>query len=116
MKNNYKKEVYTSLALISQLGIHVMVPMIGCTLIGVFIDNKFETFLTIPFLIIGVLSGGRNAYVLAKKANVKTEGEKRSIKEQEIVEAAIESYRRVNEEQRGECDNASFESYDENKK
>lgn len=93
MKNDYKKEVYASLALISQLGIHIMVPTILCTLIGVYVDGKFGTFLTLPLLVIGILSGGRNAYVLAKKASFQTEGEKKSIEEQKLVDEALKSWK-----------------------
>lgn len=62
----YKKEVFRSLALITQLGIHVMVPIFMCLFIGYFIDKKFGTSTILVFLIVGMLAGGRNAYMLAK--------------------------------------------------
>lgn len=62
----YKKEVFRSLALISQLGISVMVPMFLCLAIGLFLDKQFNTWFTIPLMILGILAGGRNAYILAK--------------------------------------------------
>ncbi len=62
----YKKEVFRSLALITQLGIHVMVPIFMCLFIGYIIDKKFGTSTILAFLIVGMLAGGRNAYMLAK--------------------------------------------------
>lgn len=62
----YKKEVFRSLALLSQLGVSVMVPVFLCLFIGLTIDKKFGTSLTLILLILGILAGGRNAYILAK--------------------------------------------------
>lgn len=74
----YKKEVFRSLSLISQLGISVMVPIFMCLAVGLFIDNRFGTACTIWLLILGILAGGRNAYILAKSViseNEKDKGE-----------------------------------------
>ncbi len=61
----YKKGVYKSLALITQLGISMMVP-IGCMVaLGIWIDNQFHTAFVIPFMILGILAGGRNVYKMA---------------------------------------------------
>lgn len=62
----YKKEVFRSLALITQLGIHMMVPVFMCLFIGYLIDKKFGTSTILIFLVAGILAGGRNAYMLAK--------------------------------------------------
>lgn len=63
-----RKSVFRSFALITQLGLHIMVPIALCVAVGVLIDNKFGTFWVIPLLIIGMLAGGRNAYKLAMSA------------------------------------------------
>lgn len=60
-----KKNPYRNLVLISQLGIHIMVPIFFCLAIGIFLDEKFSTAFTLPLLILGILAGGRNAYLLA---------------------------------------------------
>lgn len=65
----YKKSVYKTFALITQLGISMIVPVVMCTLLGVFLENKFSISVTIPLIILGVLAGGRNVYILAKNAN-----------------------------------------------
>ena len=62
----YKKEVFRSLALITQLGISVMVPVFMCLFIGYVIDKKFGTSTMLILLILGIMAGGRNAYMLAK--------------------------------------------------
>lgn len=52
----YKQSVYKTFALISQLGISILVPILLCTFF-------------IPLVIVGVLAGLRNAWVLARHAN-----------------------------------------------
>ncbi len=60
------KKVYQTLALISQLGISMIAPVILCTILGVYLDEKFSLSLTIPLIILGILAGGRNVYVLVR--------------------------------------------------
>lgn len=60
------KKVYKTLALISQLGISMIVPILLCTVIGVYLDEKLSLPLTIPLIVLGILAGGRNAYVLVR--------------------------------------------------
>lgn len=63
MRNN--KSVFRNIALITQLGIHMLTPVFLCVAAGVYIDNKFSTYFTLPLLIVGILAGARNAYRLA---------------------------------------------------
>ena len=63
--SKYKRSVFKSFALITQLGISVMVPIALCVGAGVLIDRHFGTWWTVPLLVLGILAGGRNAYVLA---------------------------------------------------
>lgn len=65
----YKKSVYNTLALISQLGISIVVPIFLCTFAGVFLEEKFSIPVTVPMIILGVLAGARNAYYLVRHAN-----------------------------------------------
>ena len=60
------KKVYQTLALISQLGISMIAPVILCTVLGVYLDEKFSLSLTIPLIILGILAGGRNVYALVR--------------------------------------------------
>lgn len=71
-----KKSVYTTFALISQLGISMIVPIFLCTFIGMKLDERFGWATTIPMILIGILAGSRNAYVLVKHASSVIEAEK----------------------------------------
>lgn len=64
MKNN--KSVFQTFSLISQLGISMIAPVILCTVAGVWLEEKFSVPLTIPFILVGILAGGRNVYALVK--------------------------------------------------
>ena len=72
----HRKSVYTTFTLISQLGISIVVPVFLCTFIGMKIDQRFGTSFTIPMILIGVLSGIRNAYVMIRQATKVMESEK----------------------------------------
>lgn len=65
----YKRSVHKTFALISQLGISMIVPILMCTLLGSWLQEKFSVPVFIPFVIMGVLAGGRNVYYMARHAN-----------------------------------------------
>lgn len=52
------------LLMITQVSITLLAPIILCTAIGVWLDGKFGWHTTIVLLILGIISGGRSAYVL----------------------------------------------------
>ena len=59
-----------NLALISQLGFSMIVPIIGCFLFGNYLDTRFSTgniFLLI-FTILGVLAAFRNLFIIGMKS------------------------------------------------
>lgn len=70
----YKKSVFRSLAMVTQLGLSVLTPIFLCTLAGYYIDSWFGTKSMVFLIIIGAMAGGRCAYVLAVKT---LEAEKR---------------------------------------
>lgn len=85
---SYRKEVFRSLSMISQIGVSVMVPVFLCVFIGVTIDKYFNTSTLLIFLFLGIGAGMRNAYILAMKVmseNVreKEEADKKKRKERE---------------------------------
>lgn len=59
---------YQNLVLLSQISIHMMVPIFLCLFVGLWLDKKFDTWFTIPLLFLGIAAGGRNAYLLAMNA------------------------------------------------
>lgn len=79
----YKKSVYRSLAMITQLGLNVMVPTALCVALGVWIDRTFNTAFVIPLLVLGILAGGRNAYVMAMSVIRQDQKEKEEMKKKD---------------------------------
>lgn len=76
----YKKSVHKTFALISQLGISMIVPILMCVLLGNWLEEKTAVPFTIPFMILGVLAGGRNVYLLARHANEDPEDDEKDEK------------------------------------
>ena len=63
-----KNHVLQSLVMVTQFGINMLVPILLCTLLGVYIGEKFSIpIITVPLFIIGALAGFRNVFRLAKK-------------------------------------------------
>ena len=64
----YRKNVYQSFTMITQFGINMIVPILMCTMFGVYIGKKYDMlFIVVPLFIIGALAGFRNCYKMAKK-------------------------------------------------
>lgn len=65
---NYKKSVYQSLAVITQFGINMLVPIFMCSFAGLFLDRKLGTaFWFVLLFFVGAIAGFRNIYILARK-------------------------------------------------
>ncbi|MDO5418144.1 MAG: AtpZ/AtpI family protein [Lachnospiraceae bacterium] len=79
----YKKQVFRSLAMVSQLGLSVMTPIFLCIFAGYCVDTHFGTKTMIFFLIIGVLAGGRCGYQMAKMTVLAGEKDEKKEKLQE---------------------------------
>ena len=54
---HYKKSVFRSLAMITQLGLCVITPVFLCVFIGYQVDSHLGGSVMIPMVILGVLSG-----------------------------------------------------------
>lgn len=67
MELRQKKNGFENLVLITQLGINVVTAVFLCVAAGIWLDRRFGTSLVIPFLILGILSGGLSAYKMAKR-------------------------------------------------
>lgn len=67
-RKKYDKSVYRSLALITQFGINMLVPIFLCSFLGIWLDEKCGTsYLAIVFFFVGALAGFRNIYIQAKR-------------------------------------------------
>lgn len=62
----YKKSVFRSLAMVTQLGLCVLTPILIGIFAGSYIDSRLGTKTVLIFLLVGTLGGGRGAYIMAK--------------------------------------------------
>lgn len=63
-----KKNVLRSLALISQFGINMLVPIFICSFAGMFLDKHLGTsFFMIILFFVGAVAGFRNIFILARQ-------------------------------------------------
>ena len=64
-----KKSPYNGLALISQVGLNVLIPILGCMLLGAWLDKKTgESGLFLLLLtLVGIAAGVMNILRLGKK-------------------------------------------------
>lgn len=66
MKN--RRSVFQAFTMIIQFSLNMIVPILMCTLCGVWIGEKFHMpAITIPLFLIGALAGFRNIFIMAKK-------------------------------------------------
>lgn len=61
------REIAESLAMITQLGVSLLAPVILCAFLGSWLDKKFGWSITAVLLILGVAAGARNAWILLKQ-------------------------------------------------
>lgn len=67
-KKAYDKSVYQALALITQFGINMIVPILLLSLLGMYLDEKFGTsYWMIILFMTGAVAGGNNVYRMAKR-------------------------------------------------
>lgn len=60
--------VYQSLVMITQFGLHMIVPICMMSALGVWLDGKLGTsWLTILFFVLGAVAGAQNVYRIAKR-------------------------------------------------
>ena len=66
-KSKHDKSVLQSLALISQFGINMLVPIGLMLWLGLWLDKKFGTsWLVIPCFFVGAIAGSQNIYKMAR--------------------------------------------------
>lgn len=74
----YKRSVYQSLAVITQFGINMLVPIFLCSFAGMFLDKKLGTaFWFVLLFFVGALAGFRNIFILARKIYEEEDGDKK---------------------------------------
>lgn len=61
-------KVVRTMALITQIGISMLCPILMMLWLGVWIEDRFGIALVLPFLLLGIAAGFRNCYILIKNA------------------------------------------------
>lgn len=89
---------YRNLIMISQVSISIMVPVFLCVALGVWLDEQFGTWFTVPLLFIGIAAGARNAYVLVMSVVKSEEEKRRRQQEKEIMQKVERANRKGNNE------------------
>ena len=93
MKKN--GDMFKNLALISQLGISMMVPVFLGVGIGLLIDKHFHTMFSIVGLLLGIIAGYRNTYLIVKGAMDKAKDSSKTeeqLADEEAVKKIMEMY------------------------
>ena len=63
-----KRSVFQAFTMIIQFGLNMIVPIVMCTLFGVWMGEKFQMpVITIPLFLMGALAGFLNIFIIAKK-------------------------------------------------
>lgn len=78
MKN--RKEIVRSLAMVTQLGVSMLAPVILCATFGLWLDEKFDWSITAVLLILGIMAGARNTWIMLKQIQLQqssTKGRKK---------------------------------------
>lgn len=70
------KKVWKYMAMITQVGISMLSPVVLCVFVGYWLDQKFGWFTTVPFLILGILAGGRNTWKILNEL-IEEEGKRK---------------------------------------
>ena len=83
-KKKLGKDFYRSLALISQFGINMLVPIGLMLMLGVWLDRRLGTsWLTIVFFFVGAIAGGQNIYRMARRLMDPGEKEQEEVRKKE---------------------------------
>lgn len=65
MKNH--GQIARSFAMVTQLGISMLAPVVLCAFAGQWLDNRYGWSVTAVLLILGVMAGARNTWLMLKQ-------------------------------------------------
>jgi ATP synthase protein I len=71
------KNVIRNLALITQVGISMLAPVVLCVFFGLWLDEKFHWNTVLVLLILGILAGARNTWILLQDIIDRSGGKKK---------------------------------------
>lgn len=81
MKKN-ANEIARSLAMVTQLGVSMLAPVVLCAVIGNWMDERFGWSVSAILLILGIMAGARNTWILVKGVMRLDDGRKSDDKKQ----------------------------------
>lgn len=87
---HYKRSVFRSLAMVTQLGLSVVTPVFLCVFAGYQLDTRFGTKWMVPLLILGVLAGGRCAWLLARKTMEQEQKDDENLRREQMAQSTRE--------------------------
>ena len=74
----YQRNVHQAAIMITQFSINMLVPILGCTFLGIWLDKKLGTsWIMVALFFVGALAGGRNVFLFAKRI-YSMDGDKRN--------------------------------------
>lgn len=78
--------VYQSLAMITQFGLNMIVPICMMSALGIWLDRKLGTsWITILFFVAGAIAGGQNVYRCARRmCDNGTPGEEQGVDDETV--------------------------------
>ena len=84
-RRKYGRSVYQSLAMITQFGINMIIPIALCSIAGYYLDRWLGTsYLVIVLFFVGATAGFRNIYIFSKRIfQQPPESKKRGISHEE---------------------------------
>ncbi len=68
---NKNNDIGRALAMVTQLGISMLAPVILCVFFGQCLDSYLGWSTTVPLLILGILAGARNTWIMVKNVQKK---------------------------------------------
>ena len=71
-----KNEIVRSLAMVTQLGVSMLAPVVLCAFVGSWLDERYGWSVTAVLLILGILAGARNTWILLKQIQPSASKEK----------------------------------------
>ena len=83
-KTDYRP-VYRAMAMISQFGINMIIPICLMSALGLWLDRKLGTsYLMVVFFFVGAIAGFRNVYIIMKDFWKASEGKKEESKKEDV--------------------------------
>lgn len=72
-----RNDIARSLAMVTQLGVSMLAPVVLCAFVGSWLDDRYGWSVTAVLLILGILAGARNTWILLRQIQPQVSKEKR---------------------------------------